>query len=125
MKKYAMPSRRRAATLIEAIFVMVIMTIISMGTGVALQTLARTPAAANRTLATSNLLIDKMEQLRALGFTALSTASNGSDSPTADGITFARSWTILANPGGKYDANFIQLTVTIGNQNLISAVCKQ
>jgi Tfp pilus assembly protein PilV len=120
------PGRKTSGvTLIESMMLMVIMSIISLGTGIALQSLVRVPEANNRYLAVSNLLIDKMEGLRALGFATLNTTASSSDAPVIDNVTYTRSWTITKNPGGSYDANFIQITVTIGNQSLTSAVCKQ
>jgi hypothetical protein len=104
---------------------MVVMSVVVVGTGVALQSLVKVPTGNNRALVVSNLMSDKMERLKALGFTALSATASGSDSVTVDNVAYTRTWTITANPGGTYDANFIQITVTIGNRSIVSAVCKQ
>ncbi len=117
--------RRRAVTLLESMLLMVVLSIIVLGTGIAFQTLADIPKANNSALTVANLLVDKMEKLRALGFTTLSTTANGSETIVMNNVSYTRTWTITANPGSAYDANFLQLVVAIGNQNLTSAVCKQ
>ena len=114
----------RAVSLIESMVLMVVMSIVVLGTGISLQSLTKVPTANNRVLVISNLLIDKMEKLRALDFPTLAATSNASDTVTIDNVTYTRSWTITANPGSSYDANFLQVTVTIGSQSLTSAVCK-
>ncbi|HVT82381.1 MAG TPA: hypothetical protein VHM90_17185 [Phycisphaerae bacterium] len=119
------PRRPRGLTLIECMMLMVVMSVVVVGTGVALQSLVKVPTGNNRALVVSNLMSDKMERLKALGFTALSATASGSDSVTVDNVAYTRTWTITANPGGTYDANFIQITVTIGNRSIVSAVCKQ
>ena len=119
------PHSHTGATLIEAILLIVILSIVVVGTGIALQSLLRVPTANNRVLVVANLLIDKMEKLRALDFATLSATSNGSDSPVIDNVTYTRSWNIKSNPGNAYDANFIQIIVTIDTQSLTTGVCKQ
>jgi type II secretory pathway pseudopilin PulG len=116
---------RRGLTMIEAMILMVIMSAIAVATGIALQSLVRVPTMNNRTLVISNLLIDKIEQLKALGFTTLATTANGSDQQTIDNITYTRTWTLTTNPGSAYDSNFIQISVSIGNQTITTAVTKQ
>ncbi len=116
--------RHRAVTLIESMILMVIMSVIVLGTGISFQSLVDVPTSNNRALTITNLLVDKMERLKALGFTALSATANGSDSPVIDNITYSRSWTITLNPGSAYDANFVQFSVTIGGQTVTSAMCK-
>ncbi|HEY4330833.1 MAG TPA: hypothetical protein VGN88_13915 [Phycisphaerae bacterium] len=124
-RQYISVPSARGITLIESMILMVVMSIVVLGAGVGLQALVQVPTQNNRSLVISNLLLDKMEKLKALGFTTLSTSSNGSDSTTIDGVAYTRSWTLTTNPGGAYDANFLQITVIIGSQSVTSAICKQ
>jgi hypothetical protein len=118
-------TRPRGVTLVEALMLMVVMSVVVVGTGVALQSLIKVPTGNNRQLVINNLLTDKIERLKALSFTALAATSSSSDTVTVDNVTYTRSWTITSNPGSGYDANFIQIKVTIGSQSLTTAVCKQ
>lgn len=118
-------TRPRGVTLVEALMLMVVMSVVVVGTGVALQSLIKVPTGNNRQLVINNLLTDKIERLKALSFTALAATSSSSDTVTVDNVTYTRSWTITSNPGSSYDANFIQIKVTIGSASLTTAVCKQ
>jgi len=124
-EKRGVDCRRSGFTLIEAMILMVILGVVSLGVGVSLRSLISVPESNNRVLAVSSLLVDKMEYLRSLGYSTLSTTANGTDSPIIDNVTYSRSWTITANPGGTYDANFLQISVTIGNRTLTTGVTKQ
>ena len=66
------PARRhRGFTLIEAMLILVIMSVVALGAGIGLQSLARTPNGNEVALATDNAIVDRMEALRATDFAAL------------------------------------------------------
>lgn len=114
-------SRHRGLTLVEALIVMTIMSIIAVAAGVALQSLARVPERNDDQLVVSNALVDKMEQFRGMTVPALLAAPSGSDTSPVNNL--ARSWTIVkADPklGSSPQNDFVQITVTCGGRSLTS-----
>lgn len=112
----------RGVTLIEALILVVILGLVALGVGTALQNLVRVPRATNTMLAVSNALIDKMEYLRSLPFDSLATGTSFSDTVTINGQSFARNVTIAladADANGGADADFKKITITLSGQSLV------
>ena len=113
--------RRRGFTLIEAMFLMTIMSVVALAAGVSLQSLARVPQRNDDQLAIANALVDKIEQLRGTAFPSLTVGSSLSDTVTLNNVLYTRSVNIAlvdATGGSSPDADFKQITVTINNRTL-------
>ena len=122
--RYQAGAGDRGFTLIEATILMVILSIVAVGAAVSLQALSRGPSANDLQLTINNVLIDKMEQLRALDFSAMTVGTALSDTVTVNGTTYVRRVTIAladANGGGN-DADFKQVTVSVNSQSLVTWV---
>jgi prepilin-type N-terminal cleavage/methylation domain-containing protein len=129
MMKFVLPSslrssRRRGFTLIEAMMLMTILSIVALAAGVSLQSLTRVPQKNDDQLKIANALIDKMEQLRGTAFASL-TVGSSSDTVTISNTPYTRSWTIAladANGDGTNDSDFKQITVTVNSRSLMCYV---
>jgi prepilin-type N-terminal cleavage/methylation domain-containing protein len=104
-------------TLIEAMVVLVILSIISVAASVGLAGICRGPYADETQLAISNALVDKMETLKGTAYASL---ASGSDTVTLNGKSYTRTWTVAnANPNGSGNqTSFDQVSVTIGSQTI-------
>jgi hypothetical protein len=99
----------------------VIMGIVSLGFGIALQSSARVPPGVDQRLAIHSFLVDKMEDLMSLDFATISANSGLSDTVTVGSQTFARTVTVTpidADGINGVDNDFLEIKVTINNQFL-------
>src|SRR5690348_14185310 len=112
---------QRGFTLLEAMVLMVVLSIVAVGVGVGLQSISRVPTANNLRLAVNSALISKMEELRATTFTALTVGTSLSDTVTLGNTTYTRNVTIAtadANSDGTLDSDYKVVTVTVNGQSL-------
>lgn len=120
-----MGSRRKTAgfSLLEAVILVTIMSIVAVAAGVGLQSIVRIPKAADNVLAINRQLASDMEQLKAGGWAGL-TVGVTNNNVTINGTSYARTITIAqANPDGSGNkTDFEQVTVTIGNQSVSTYV---
>jgi type II secretory pathway pseudopilin PulG len=117
--------RIAGVTLIEAMILVVVLGAVALGTGSALQNLTRQPKNMNLLLATSSALVDKMEYLRSLSFTALTVGTTFSDTVAIEGTSYTRSVTVAladADGNGAADSDFKSITVTVNGQSLVCYV---
>ena len=114
--------RNSGFTLIEAIMLMVIVGIVGLASGIGLQAFAKTPTQTNQPLALNAECVSRMEQMRATDFASLSTkASTLSGNVTINGTAYTCSVAVAnadADGDGTVDADFAQITVTIGGRSL-------
>lgn len=114
----------RGFTLLEAIILIVVLSIIAVGMGTALQAIARTPTEADAQVAIGNALTDRMEALRGTAFDSLSVGTTN-DEVTINGTAYTRTATVAlfdADGDGTADADCKQLTVTMGGQTVRTLV---
>ncbi len=129
--------RRRAFTLLEALVLLTVFTIVAIGVSVGLQAAADTTAATDRALAISTELISEAEAWRAIAFTGAAwpasvpytltdtvTMSIGGGNRTFNRTTTIKNWdpanlTTNASP----QSNFVQLQITIDGQTLTVYLC--
>ena len=104
-------------TLIEAMVLLVVLSIIAVAASVGLAAVCRAPYVDETQLGISNELVDKLEQLKGTAFASL---ASGSDTTTVNGKSYTRTWTVTnANPDGSGNKmDFDQVSVTINNQTL-------
>ena len=123
--------RRRAFTLLESIFLMTILSIVSLGAGVSLSALAKVPTQNDTILAINGKVIDCMEQMRSTaasnfsGLVAEATSlTNTNPGVLINGKYYSCSVTAAqANPDGSGNkTDFYQVTVTIGSQSMSTYV---
>jgi Tfp pilus assembly protein PilE len=115
----------RGVTLVECMLLVVIMGIVSLGFGIALQSSSRIPDGVDERLAIHTFLVEKMEDLASLNFGALAANSGLSDTVTVKGQTLARTVTVAAVDAdglNGVDNDFLEVTVRIGNQYLKTRV---
>ena len=116
-----------AFTLIEAMVLLVIMSIVTVAAGVSLQGLSQSPKGNDFQLAVNNAIVSKMEEVRALDFTTgMVVGSTLSDTVAVNGTTYTRTVTIAladANGGGN-DTDFKQITVAVNGQSLVTYVAQ-
>jgi hypothetical protein len=113
--------RPRALTLIECMLLVVFLGIISLGFGVGMQSISHVPDGVDQRLALHTCLVEKMEDLLSLDFPTLAANSGLSDTVPYQGRSFPRTVTVAAiDADGISGANadFIEITVTIGDQYL-------
>src|SRR4051812_35076641 len=63
---------RRGLTMIEAMLLLVVMSIVAVGAGVGLQAVAKVPAQTDEILAINSEVIDRMEQMKATAWASMS-----------------------------------------------------
>jgi Tfp pilus assembly protein FimT len=104
-------------TLVEAMVLLVVLSIIALGTGIGLAGICRGPSQDETQLGISNELVDKIEQLKGTAFASL---AGGSDTVTINGKSYTRTWTVAnANPDGTGNkTDFDQVTVTIDGHSI-------
>lgn len=122
----------RGLTLIEAMLLVVILSIVAVAAGVGLQAVAKVPAQTDRTLAINNALVDTLEQWRAKSWATMASAS---DTVTVNSKPYARTITVEdADPTATNDpvtftvgntkTDFRRITVTINGQMMRLYVAK-
>jgi Tfp pilus assembly protein PilV len=115
----------RGISLMECMLLVVILGIVSLGFGIAMQSSARVPAGVDQRLAIHTLLVDKMEDLASLDFATIAANTGLSDTVTVSGQTMARTVTVAALDAdgiNGVDNDFLEVTVTIGGQYLKTRV---
>src|SRR4051812_16312901 len=116
--------KARGLTLIEAILLVLVMSIVSLGASIGLQSVAKVPTQADLPLALNAAALDRMEQMRATpwaGLAAKATAlTNTSPGILINGKYYSCTVTATAADadGGGNDADFMQITVTVGGKTL-------
>jgi hypothetical protein len=129
MRKHGTRNRhwRRGLSLLEAMMMVVIMGVVSLGFGIALQSNARVPAVVDKWLAIHTYLVDKMEDLASLNYATLAAANGTTDTVNVWGQNLARTVTVQNVDGdgnGSVDSDFIEVKVTIGDQYLKTRVAQ-
>jgi type II secretory pathway pseudopilin PulG len=130
--------RRSGFTLIEAIVLMVVLSIVAVGAAVGLQSAVHVPEATDRTLAISSELNSKIENWRSVAFgnspwpasmpyntTDTVTLSVGGQSLTYSRTTTIQNWdpnNVVTNLSPQPD--FVQVKVTINGQSLACFLSK-
>ncbi len=111
-------------TLIECMILVVVMGIVSLGFGIALQSSAHIPDGVDDRLAIHTYLVEKMEDLNSLDFATVSANSGLSDTVNVNGRTLARTVTVAQfNADGSGPKNdCLEVTVTISGQYLKTRV---
>lgn len=120
-------TRRRGFTLIEAMLLVVVLSIVALATGTILIAAIKAPAINNTNLSIDTALKSKMEYLEAQPFANLTvgTPSSLSDSVTINGTVYPRTVDVsLADPNGgsSPQPNFKLIQVQIGGQSLYTLV---
>lgn len=117
----------RGITLIEAILMVVVLGIVSLGFGIALQSSVKIPSGVETRLATHTFLVEKLEDLMSQDFSILAANSGLSDTVTVNGRTLARTVSVAQIDGdgnGSPDSDFLEVTVAINGQALKMRVTK-
>jgi len=117
---------RRAFTLLEALILVVVMSIVAVAAGVGLQSVARIPPVADATLAINRQIMSDLEQVRGTAWDSV-TVGTTNNTVTINGRNYSRSVVVStadANADGSADTDFRQISVTIGNQTLTTFVTK-
>ena len=117
--------RTRGLTLLEAVIAVVVLSVIAVAAASGLQSVARGPAQLERRLAVYNLLVDKMEQLRATDPTTLTNGSDPAPGVALDGgsTRITRTWTVSNyNVDGSNPSDCRQITVNADGQSLTTVV---
>jgi len=124
MKRYR---HSRGLTLIEAMLLVVILSIVAVAAGVGLQAVAKVPAQTDRALAINNALVDTLEQWRAKPWASMVTPLP--DTVIINSKPYTRTITIEdADPTATNDpatftpanvkTDFRRITVTINGQTM-------
>ena len=116
---------RHALTLLECLILITVLGIMSLGFGIALQSSAHIPDGVDQRMAVHTFLVEKMEDLASLDFATISANNGLSDTVSVNGQTLPRTVTVApidADGGGTADADFLEVTVTIGGQFLKTRV---
>ncbi len=129
---------RRGLTLIEAMVLMVVMSIVSVGVSVGLQSAVRIPEGSDRILAVSGELTSELENWRAVAWTGSTwpttlpysasdtvTLSIGGQSITYNRTTTIKIWDpndITGNSSPQVD--FVQVRITIDSQSTTAYLTK-
>lgn len=125
-------ARRRAAafSLMECLMLIVILGIVGVGAGQALQSVAKSAGQTDTAFQIETQLLSKMEQIRALAFDSVAVGAPNSaltDTLTINNQSYARTVTVAladANGDGVVEANFKQITVTCGGQSVSTCISK-
>jgi type II secretory pathway pseudopilin PulG len=116
--------RPRGLTLIEAMLLLVIMSIIAVSAGIGLQAVAKVPAKTDEMMAINNALVSTLEQWKANPTTTIPTAP---DTVTINGKTYTRVITVeYADPTSGTDpatfsttkTDYYRISVTINGQTM-------
>ena len=105
----------------ECIFLVMILGIMSLGFGVALQSSAHVPDGVDGRLAVHTYLVDKMEDIKSLDFATVAANHGLSDTVKVNGQTLARTVSVVAVDADGIagaEADYVEVTVTISDQFL-------
>jgi hypothetical protein len=115
----------KGVTLLECMLLVVILGIVFLGFGIALQSSARVPVAADQRLTIHTLLVDKMEDLASLDFATIAANAGLSDAVSVNGQNLPRTVTVTpidADGINGVDNDFLEVTVAIADQYLKTRV---
>lgn len=113
--------RFRGLTLIESMVLMVTLSIVAVGAGVGLQSVAGIPAAANRMAALNAALVDGLEQTRSLPAASMVSSTS---TVVVSNVSYTRTITVSAadpaNPetGTSTQADFRRIDVSLGGLSM-------
>ena len=111
-------------TLIEALILLVVLSIVAIAAGAALTRLADNPEGNDFQLAVNTAIVSKMEEGVPSAFTSLTVGTSLSDTCTINGTSYPRTVTIAqANPnGGGNVSSFLQITVAVNGKSITTLV---
>ena len=119
------PKPARGFTLIEAMFLLVVLSIVAVGAGIGLQSVAKVPANTDQIMAINNAIVDSIEQWKAK---AWASQVSQTDAVTINNKSYTRTISVAnADPsdpetGANTQADFHRITVQIGSQTMRSYV---
>jgi Tfp pilus assembly major pilin PilA len=129
MRTFARGLSIRGFTLIEAMVLLVIVSIIAVAAGVGLQAVAKVPIQTDAILAIDNEIVNRLEQMRAEPWATMSTKAtsltNASPGVSINSKFYSCTVAVVdadADGDGSIDADYRKITVTIGAQSMISYV---
>jgi Tfp pilus assembly major pilin PilA len=129
MRTFARGLSIRGFTLIEAMVLLVIVSIIAVAAGVGLQAVAKVPIQTDAILAIDNEIVNRLEQMRAEPWATMSTKAtsltNASPGVSINSKFYSCTVAVVdadADGDGSTDADYRKITVTIGAQSMISYV---
>jgi Tfp pilus assembly major pilin PilA len=129
MRTFARGLSIRGFTLIEAMVLLVIVSIIAVAAGVGLQAVAKVPTQTDAILAIDNEIVNRLEQMRAEPWATMSTKAtsltNASPGVSINSKFYSCTVAVVdadADGDGSTDADYRKITVTIGAQSMISYV---
>src|SRR5439155_286801 len=129
-------SGKRGFTLIEAMVLLVILSIVSVAAGIGLQSVIKAPTAADQIMAIDNFEVDTLEQWKVKTWAAMNPSSpyatpySVSDTVTINGKNYTRMVVVSdadpASPesGGTPQPDFRRITVVINSQRMRTYVAK-
>jgi prepilin-type N-terminal cleavage/methylation domain-containing protein len=121
---------RRGFSLIESMMAMVILSIVGIGAGVGLQSMAGSSSAIEDRVWTAQQMSAKLENLRDLAYASQLSGSSTSDADRS-GSTYLISWIVVeidpaaptaSPPTAKTNSGLKQITLTMNGQSLVTWV---
>jgi Tfp pilus assembly protein PilV len=115
----------KGVTLLECMLLVVILAIVFLGFGIAMQSTARVPVDAEQRLAIHTLLVDKMEDIASLDFATIAANAGLSDTVSFNGQSLPRTVTVKpidADGLNGVDNDFLEVKVAIADQYLKTRV---
>jgi hypothetical protein len=119
----------RGLTLIEAMLLVVIMSIVAIGAGIGLQAVAKVPTATDDIMAVNARIVDTLETWRGKPWASMVTPTPNPDTVTINGKSYDRTITVEdADPAAtndpdtfdpaKVQPDFRRITVQIGSRRM-------
>jgi hypothetical protein len=124
VKKSSFPRRaaRRGLSLLETLMLVTILGIVGAGSGLALQTVAKTPSQTDTALTAEATLVSKMEQMKSVSFDNLTIGDGISPYSTSTIRVSVAYWDPTG--GNSPSTNFKRVTVTSNGVSLMTLVNK-
>ncbi len=125
-------SRRRGFTLVEAMMVLVTLSIVGVAAGIGLQSVSGSPGQIEQRLWNSQQIASTIENLRDTPYASLTSGSKTSDA-NYKGVTGTITWTVLeidpafatsSTPVAKANSGLKQVTVSFNNQSAVTWVAQ-
>jgi len=113
--------KNRGLSLLEALILVVIVSIVAVAAGVGLQSIVRIPPAMDSILAINRQMASDMDSMKATAWASMASYSN---TVTLNNKTYNRTVTVAQADadGNGVDADFRQITVAIGGQSMTTYV---
>ncbi len=113
--------KNRGLSLLEALILVVIVSLVAVGAGVGLQSIVRIPPAMDSILAINRQMASDMDSMKATAWASMASYSN---TVTLNNKTYNRTVTVAQADadGNGVDADFRQITVAIGGQSMTTYV---